>query len=369
MNDASVSALVGTDRKEGEQSARDEPGPERAPRPHGVVVDPGFVPARGLANPHLQTLWAAYRRPVGEIPYSFEFFPTADGDLVRVARTAGGDRDGRPLVLLLHGLNGSHRSRYIHGMTAAFLNAGFETRVLEFRGVADGPQRTARSYHAGFTEDLALYVARLRRAAPERPLAAVGSSLGGNVLLRWLAETGRDAPLVWAGAVSVPFDLAACAEAFHRGSGRAYEKVLLRELRRNAARRVRRFGHPTLSAEDVLGCRSFLEFDDRYVAPLFGFRDARDYYERCSSGRVLDAIRVPTLLIQSEDDPLVPAEALPRAVDLAPDTTFYRTRAGGHVGFIEDGEHGRSCWSERVLVDALARRLHAGRDGSGKAGS
>lgn len=364
MTDAPSSPLG----REAREELRDDP-PAAAPYlPHGAVVDPGFVPAHGLQNPHLQTLWAAYRRPVPEVPFTLELFPTADGDLVRVARTGNEGRDGRPLVLLLHGLNGSHRSRYIRGMAGALLAAGCEPCVLEFRGVDGGPMRTARPYHAGWTEDLAGTVARLRRAAPERTLAAIGYSLGANVLLRWLAECGSDAPLAWAGAVSVPFDLAACAHALHRGHGRPYEAVLLRELRRVAARRVELHGHPTLTAHDVLRCRSFYEFDDRYLAPLFGFRGAEDYYERASSRPILGALRVPTLLVLSEDDPIVPASALPEANELAPDTVFYRTRAGGHVGFIEDGDHGRRCWSERVLVDALARRLPSGRDGSNQPG-
>ncbi len=311
---------------------------------HGTVVDPGFVPARGLASPHLQTLWAAYRRPVADSPVAFDLFPTADGDLLRVARLGDVPRDdGRPIVLLLHGLTGSHRSRYIRGMAGGLLAAGYEPRVVEFRGVEGGPMRTARSYHAGFTEDLAHYVAHLKRTEPARPLAAVGFSLGGNVLLRWLAEAGSDATLAWAGTVSVPFDLAVCARALHQGGGKPYGAVLLRELRRHTAERVRRHGHPTLTAHDVLRCRSFVEFDDRYVAPLFGFRSAEDYYERCSSGRILGSLPGPTLLVQSEDDPLVPASVLPRAEILARSTVLYRTRAGGHVGFIEDGDHGRHC--------------------------
>ena len=335
----------------------------------GAVLDPGFVPARGLASPHLQTLWAAYRRPVPQPACTLEVFPTADGDVARVARWTPLAGEGRPLVLLLHGLNGSHRSRYMRGMAATLIAAGYEIHALEFRGVDGGPMRGPRSYHAGFTEDLASYVRHLHRAAPARALAAIGFSLGGNVLLRWLAETGEDAPLAWAAAVSVPYDLAACARTLHRGRGRAYEAVLLRELCRNTARRVRRYGHPRLSAHGVLRCRSIVEFDDLYVAPLFGFRDAEDYYERMSSGRILKDIEVPTLLVQSEDDPLVPASILPGAEDLAPDTVLLRARAGGHVGFIEDGDRGRRSWCEGVILDALSRHVPVGRGSRPVAGA
>ena len=130
----------------------------------GAVLDPGFVPARGLASPHLQTLWAAYRRPVPQPACTLEVFPTADGDVTRVARWTPLAGEGRPLVLLLHGLNGSHRSRYMRGMAATLIAAGYEVHALEFRGVDGGPMRGPRSYHAGFTEDLTSYVQHLRRA-------------------------------------------------------------------------------------------------------------------------------------------------------------------------------------------------------------
>lgn len=330
----------------------------RAPSPaHGRIVEPDFVPARGLANAHLQTVWAAYRRPVPDLPLAVETVAMPDGDLVRVARPRSAPGPQAPPVLLLHGLNGSRRSRYIRGMMAALLAGGYEPIVLEFRGVDRGPVRTPRSYHAGFTEDLDVLARRFAHEVPGRPMAAVGFSLGGNVLLQWLAERGGDAPVRWAAAVSVPFDLAAAGRALDRGAGRVYRTVLLGELRRTAARRAARCGHPSLAPDDILHLRSFYEFDDRYIAPLFGFRNAADYYARSSSGPRLGRIRVPVLLVSAEDDPLVPAATLPRATDLAPETVFFRTRRGGHVGFIEDGPTGRRAWSERAILRELGRHI------------
>lgn len=331
----------------------------RAPCLQGTVKETEFVPARGLEGPHRQTLWAAYRRPVPSLPLQVETFPTRDGDLVRLAWPRDAHPIPHPLVFLLHGLNGSRRSRYIRGMIHALHQAGYVPFVIEFRGVDRGPMRTRRSYHAAFTDDLDLLVRHFLEQPAARPLAAIGFSLGGSVLLNWLANCSMLAPLRWAAAVSVPYDIAACSHALDHGNGRLYRSVLLRELRRTAARRARAYGHPTLTAREILGIKSFRDFDHRYVAPLFGYRDADDYYARASCRHRLRGILVPTTLIAADDDPLIPPETLPTAEDLASRMVLLRTRHGGHVGFIEDDEEGRRrrAWTERILLEELERRM------------
>ncbi|MGR9117340.1 MAG: hydrolase [Gammaproteobacteria bacterium] len=299
-----------------------------------------FKPAWWLNNPHLQTLYPALLRTVSPPPFfRRERLPTPDHDYVDIDWCGEGEK---PLVILLHGLTGSSQSRYIMGLQNRLFNLGFRSVVLNFRGCSGEPNLLARCYHSGETEDIHFLYQTLRQREPETPLAAIGFSLGGNVLLKWLGEQGHRLSLFAAVAVSVPLVLGVCATKLDSGFSKVYRMNLLRELKRYIGRKqihlqMRgkvREAEKLRQLGDLSGIKSFWQYDDRVIARLHGFKDVHDYYRRSSSRQFLAKIAVPTLLIQADDDPFMTQAVLPGYGELSSKVVLEVTRGGGHVGFV-----------------------------------
>lgn len=298
----------------------------------------------------MQTLWPNLLRRAPRPSLRRERLELPDGDFLDLDWTE--PREG-PLVLVLHGLEGSIESHYAAGLIHALVAAGFQAALMHFRGCSGEPNRLARSYHSGETEDLGRLVQVLTQRFPGRSLAAVGYSLGGNVLLKWLGEQGEAAGLQQAVAVSVPFDLGRCAERLERGFSRIYQGHLLRRLKRSVQRKLRRVEIPVDLAR-IARARSFREFDDCVTAPLHGFVDAEDYYLRCSSRPFLIRIRVPTLILHAADDPFMASDVVPGEDELSDSVTLELSREGGHVGFVSGTVPLRAhYWLETRIVDHL----------------
>ncbi|HEX7788321.1 MAG TPA: alpha/beta fold hydrolase, partial [Methylomirabilota bacterium] len=318
-----------------------------------------YDPPWWFRGAHLQTVWGPLFRRFHSGPFRRERVTTPDGDFVDLDwRDAPGGGADAPLVLLLHGLEGSSRSHYVSGLVREAADAGLAAVVLNFRSCSGEPNRAPRLYHSGETSDLDWIVEHLRERAPG-PIGLVGISLGGNVVLKWLGERGHGAPreVTAAVAISTPFDLAACARVLDRGFNRAvYTTSFLRTMK--AKIRIKRAlydGDIDLAA--VLRSRTFREYDRLFTAPLHGFADEQDYWTRASSGPYLPRIRRPTLLINATNDPFMPAESLPRAaVEQSRWLEAEFVPEGGHVGFL-DGALGRSSWAERRALAFLGRHL------------
>ncbi len=204
---------------------------------------------------------------------------------------------------------------------------------MHFRGCSGEPNRLARSYHSGETGDLATVVATLRHREPDIPLAAVGYSLGGNVLLKWLGESGGDNPLHAAVAVSVPFLLDSAARRLEHGFSRVYQWHLINRMKRAVERKFQCIPSP-VDFGDLDAIRTFYAFDDRITAPLHAFQSADDYYARSSSRRYLAGIRKPTLILHARDDVFMDPEAIPGPNELSSTVTLELAEHGGHVGFV-----------------------------------
>jgi len=289
----------------------------------------------------------------GRIGLRRERVATADGDFLDLDWLDG--PAGSPLVLAMHGLEGSARSHYVVGLLRLDRARGWRGVVMHFRSCSGELNRVPRFYHSGETDDLAAVVDLLVEREPEVRLGAVGTSLGGNVLLKWLGERGDEVPAQVAAAVgvSVPFDLAVCARRLDRGLHRAvYTASFLRTMRRKV--REKASHHPVfVDVETARRARTFAEYDRVVTAPLNGFADERDYWRRASSGPYLSLIRRPTLLIGALDDPIVPPEALPDPSGLPPHLRAEFVPAGGHAAFLE-GPWAMTSWAERRALDFLA---------------
>lgn len=335
-----------------------------------------FLPPWWAAGTHGQTVAGHLLRRVHcRVQGARERLETPDGDFVvlewfdgasqprshpasspHAAPAAAAPTAAAPLVLLLHGLEGSSRSGYMVALAQALAGVGCSAVALNFRGCSGEPNRRPRAYHAGETGDLAFVLELLARRFPGRALGVVGFSLGGNVVLRWLGEQGGAAAATVraAAAVSVPYDLARGATYAMTGAGRPYALRLLRELRAKA-RTMAGLVAGRVDLERALRARTFRDFDEAFTAPLHGFRDADDYYARSSSAPWLERVALPTLAIHAHDDPFLPPDALPVAALRAnPAITLALSDRGGHVGFVAG-----SPWSPRFLAEQRLARFFA----------
>jgi len=293
-----------------------------------------YRPAWWIPGPHVRTLWGRFVRRPPVVHTRREQWDTPDGDVLDVDRLDAPHPDS-PRLILLHGLEGTARSHYARGMLAEARQRGWGADFLLFRSCGGALNRTRRFYHSGDTGDLDLVVTRNRLSYPNASIVLAGFSLGGNVLLKWLAER-RDQSIAGAAAVSVPFDLGRGARHIDRGFARVYQANFIASLKRKVYAKLERF--PDLVDRRKLDAvRSIIEFDDLLTAPLHGFADADDYYTRSSALAVLQDVRVPTLLLSAVDDPFLPAAVLDdvRAVANAnPALHVEFVERGGHVGFV-----------------------------------
>ncbi len=306
-------------------------------------MDGCFQPAWWCRGPHAQTLWARLARRLPDVALWRERLELPDGDFIDLDWT---EHDGGPIVIILHGLEGSSESPYARGLLRALQQRGWRGVVMHFRGCSGEPNRLPRSYHSGDIGDLAFFVDTLRRREPQTPLAVVGFSLGGNVLLKWLGKTGAVLPVRAAVAVSVPYVLSDAAARLQRGFSRLYQWQLLRSLRRTVAEKRRRMELP-LKIRNLSALKSFRDFDEYVTAPLHGFDGANHYYTVSSSRQYLRGIATPTLLLHAGDDPFMTESAIPRLDELSEFVSLEVSPRGGHVGFVS----GAWPWQPRYWLD------------------
>ncbi|MDC0710126.1 hydrolase [Stigmatella sp. ncwal1] len=318
-----------------------------------------FAPATRLASPHAQTIYASLLRPDRPPPIHRERHELSDGDFVDLDGFTS--PPGAPHVLVLHGLEGSSRSGYVAAILRGAAERGWGATALNFRSCSGEPNRLARSYHSGEIGD-ALEVMKLLRQRSSGPLYAAGFSLGANVLCRLLEETGADAPVEAAAAVSAPFALDACCRKID-GPGPfqlLYRKQFLRTLKQKARAKLRRFPG-AFDRKAMEAAHSIRAFDDAVTAPLHGFRDAAHYYEEASSGPRLHAIRRPTLLLSASDDPMLQAPVIPLDAADNPLLSPVLTEYGGHVGFVSGHWRAPHFWGEAQVLaffDTFAQGAH-----------
>ncbi|ABF90520.1 hydrolase, alpha/beta fold family [Myxococcus xanthus DK 1622] len=270
----------------------------------------------------------------------------ADGDFVDVYwlnRTRPG-----PLLILLPGMQGTQDSTYVRSLLSELSPRGLRAAVLCHRGGAV-PNRRAPFYHAGFTDHLAWLVRFVREQEPHTPLYGVGFSLGGSMLIRYLAETGHASHLSAAAAVSLTFSLGSTARRACEGINQLYQLRVLNSYKR-VARLKAHLPEFASRVGTLNGMRSIQAFDEVFTAPLHGFKDAEDYYERCSSQQFLPGIEVPFLVLNAEDDPLVARDTLPDARALREHVRLELTPHGGHLGFMYQRSSGLGYYPPARLI-------------------
>ena len=315
-----------------------------------------------LRGAHLQTIVPALLARRSEVRYTRERWDTPDGDFIEVDRLASPrSTDGaRPVLVVFHGLEGSADSRYVRGLMAAALAHGWDGIAPHFRGCGGSANHMPRFYHSGDSEEVDWVLKRVAtmrasKQTSDAPIFAVGISLGGNMLLKWLGERGASASALVAGAaaISAPMDLAASGAALGRGFNRVYARMFLRTLK--AKSRAKLEHYPDLfDRARMEASRDLHAFDDVVTGPVHGFRDADDYWARASSKPLLKNVAVPTLILNARNDPFLPACALPTCHQVSSAVTLEFPDEGGHVGFVHAGRDGHQ-WMPRHVTQFLAR--------------
>lgn len=303
-----------------------------------------YRPPPWLRSGHVQSVWPSLFRKVRlDAPHT-EVLATHDDDELHLDwYRQGSDR----LAVICHGLEGNSRRPYVLGLAKALLARGWDVLAWNFRSCSGVMNRQPRFYHSGATGDLR-QVVNHGLAQGYQTVFLSGFSMGGNLALLYLGEQGErvDSRICGAVAYSVPCDLAGSADMLALPSRRIYMQRFLRDLRGKMEEKARRFPD-LIDVSDFDSIRSFHQFDNRYTAPLHGFRDAADYWAQCSALDRLRDIRVPTLMVNAADDPFLSRQCFPESPTvLGKHVRLDSPRWGGHVGFVEHGKNGR-YWSER----------------------
>ncbi|NVJ49881.1 MAG: hydrolase [Gammaproteobacteria bacterium] len=304
-----------------------------------------FKPTFGLSNRHLQTLVGPLLAGVRYHPQHWQELVLSDGDFVELA-WFGAPAD--KVLLLLHGLEGSYQSHYAQRLIHCYTQSGWQVVVAHFRSCGRRLNRSARSYHSGSSDDLAEVITHLPSQASQS-LYAIGFSLGGNVLLKWLGENPKQTMLSRAMAVSVPLRLDVCASAIDNGFSRFYQQHLIGLLKKkmHAKRKLGLLPMSEQSLAKLAAVKNFWQFDQQVTAPLNGFASADDYYQRASSISFLTHIATPTLILQALDDPFMNHNVLPAEDELSPNVQLELSKTGGHVGFVESYRLYQRCFLAR----------------------
>ncbi len=303
-----------------------------------------YRPSFFLRPKHFHTIYASKLRKVNGPIYTRERLETPDADFMDLDWSRqGNDR----VVVLMHGLEGSSGRPYIRGFTNVLNSQGWDAVAINFRSCSGEMNRQPYSYHSGVSHDLATVLVHIQDQYPT--IAAIGFSLGGNVLLKYLGEAKSETPLRAAVAFSVPCDLRGSSIKLMDRTNKLYMWNFLRLLREKVIIKAAMFPG-LISAEGFNQISSFQEFDDRYTAPLNGFKDADDYWSTCSSKGFIPDIQIPTLLVNAKDDPFLSDSCYPiEQTRSNPHVTLEIPRFGGHVAFHQKGLY----WSEERTMHFL----------------
>jgi uncharacterized protein len=306
-----------------------------------------------LPGGHLQTVWASLYSPKASVTYRRERWDTTphgqpDGDFIDVDIVDG--QSDKPVLVHFHGLEGSSQSQYALGFMARCQQLGWTGLVAQFRGCSGEMNRLPRAYHSGDATEIDWIVRRVAATYNKR-IFAVGVSLGGNALLKWLGERNSEAASLVqaAAAVSAPVDLMAAGEALGRGFSLNYARHFLSTMQKKAARM--HANHPgAFDLAAMQAARNLREYDNIVTAPLHGYRDTDDYWTRASSKPGLADVAVPALVLNAKNDPFLPASALPLKAAVSPQVTLHFPEEGGHVGWPASAYPGHTTWlTDRVF--------------------
>jgi len=311
-----------------------------------------FNAAVGLNNPHLQTVMPRIIRNKPLFNAKWQTLKTPDGDFIDLAWSEDWTRHitkKKPIFVLFHGLEGHFNSPYANGLMHAFAQQGWLSVMMHFRGCSGKPNRMARAYHSGETDDPRLFLEQLRHQFPKQPKIAIGVSLGGNMLVNYLAKYNHDPIIDAATVISAPLDLAACSEKINQGFSKIYRNYLLHSLKKNALKKEAQLKKAlNVSAQSIKKLKTLFDFDNKITAPLHGFKNAQDYYRQCSGINVINNVVIPLQVIHAQDDPFMTQDVIPN-FPLNNNIHYRLFKQGGHVGFLSGSLAKPIFWLEHAM--------------------
>ncbi len=310
------------------------------------IVSSEFLGNKFTRNAHLETALPGLFRRLS-IPYQRERLPLNDGDFIDLDWHKVGSKK---LLVLFHGLEGSSQSQYIKGFVKKFSANQFDCCAVNFRSCSGEMNHLLRSYHSGVSADVNEVIQYVKKQHCYSEIYLSGFSLGGNVLLKYLGENQFEIPpeVKAAAAFSVPIDLASSSKKLASKSNYLYMQMFLSGLNKKLILKDKMFPG-LLNLNGLNQIRTFGEWDSRFTAPLHGFKDAADYYQKVSSKQFLKNIQVPTLLLNALNDPFLSPECFPEEKDLSGQLTFERVNYGGHCGFSYALPNGTYYSEQRAL--------------------
>lgn len=315
-----------------------------------------FKPAWWLKNSHLQTIWPTIcRSDIKDLPLVRERIELPDGDFLDID-WVNKEKSG-PIVLVLHGFEGSINSHYAKGTLKCIADQGWRGAFMHQRGCSGEPNRLVRTYHSGATDDVAYIVEYLNKREKHPVVAAVGYSLGGNMLLKWMGETKNKNPLQAAIAISVPFDLHVASKKINAGFSRVYQWYLVSYAKKKLFEKFKNQEHEKYSTELLAAINTLRDYDSMYTVPVHGFESVDEYYSQTSSRHYLKDIYVPTLLLHAKDDPFMTEEGIPKPHELSEKVHLELTETGGHVGFITGNVPWRPVYWLEIRIPQFLKKF------------
>lgn len=323
-----------------------------------MIIQSTFKPAIGLSHFHLQTLLPTILHKKNNKQYHWQELGLPDGDFVDLCWNKEPDfNDKRPLVIVFHGLEGSINSPYAQHIMQALENKNWNAVLMHFRGCSGRSNNLPRAYHSGDTADAKYLIKYLQQHFNNVPIAAVGYSLGGNMLLNLQAEYADESPLQAAISICAPILLDKCADRIDKGFSRVYQKHLMKRLVGNLLKKYDQHDFISLadlSKEKAQSLKTFWQFDDAFTAPIHGFGTAKNYYKQCSARQYLKQITKPTLALQTVDDPFMNVDVIPKKEELGSGLILEISRYGGHVGFVSGSILRPRYWLPERICEYLS---------------
>jgi len=322
------------------------------------ILKSDFNPTTPLfKNGHFNTIYRALFFK-GDVTYTRKRIKTWDDDFIDLDFSIMGSKN---LVVHIHGLEGSSQSNYMTASAKHLNNLGYDTVCFNLRGCSGEDNLLLNSYHSGKTEDLDFVLNYLLDKYNYQKIALVGYSLGGNLTLKYFGENNSilNSKIHCAVTVSVPVDLASSSRVLSKFENTLYMQNFLKTLKSKIISKVEKHKSLEVDLQQLKKAKNFKDLDDLYTAPVNGFKDAEDYWEKASSKPFLKNIIKPVLLITSEDDPFLSPECIPFEEALSSDSFFLEaTKYGGHVGFLSSFNKNNNHWLENRIANFLQNYLH-----------
>lgn len=311
-----------------------------------------FEPYSLLHKPFHQTVLGVAFHFCREPPSKQKIISLPDGDKLSLEISKPDAwQDGDPIVVLVHGLCGSHKSPNPQRMAKQLYEIGIQSVRFNMRGCGSGRGLAKGIFHAGKSDDLFAAVKVIRKENPRSPITLIGFSLGGNVVLKLAAELGSLAEPFFQQviAASPPIDIYQSVRMFQEPENQFFERYFYKALRRDVYYRHKKF--KDLPRVELPRFLKIYEFDQIYTAPMGGFKSVEDYYNKCSSIHIIENVGVPCKVLLAEDDPIIS----PKSFDgiLLPDCMeIYKTKKGGHLGYLGRPRSGRGLhWLDSLLIE------------------